>query len=190
MISKAFVASILSFAVVTGASSTPDRRLRQNDRALQASLGCLTSGSTSASQCCPRADPNDGLCTLLWCLNPDDMTLNDGCSCEQITRTCDQLSSFAFIVPGLWESCEGARQCCGGWWSITKATNEAYDGCIGAKLDRGMAVPNLDSFFPDGVPSLSDEPKKMFAQEKPNIDEAMSLPYGAENDGPTRMRRH
>eukprot|EP00578_Thalassiosira_sp_NH16_P020102 CAMPEP_0181083350 /NCGR_PEP_ID=MMETSP1071-20121207/4110_1 /TAXON_ID=35127 /ORGANISM="Thalassiosira sp., Strain NH16" /LENGTH=229 /DNA_ID=CAMNT_0023165001 /DNA_START=108 /DNA_END=797 /DNA_ORIENTATION=- len=228
MISKAFVASILSFSVITCAASAPKRRLRQNDRELQASLGCLI--NRSASQCCPSASPTDGICTVLWCLNPDDMTVNDGCTCEQITRSCNQLSGYQFLVAGLSESCEGARQCCGSRWSRARTTNAAYNSCMGAKVDRGMAVPNFDSFFPKGIPNLSGTgdkiafaptlppkqanakeepiaprhpkqtnvnerpeartppPKKMNAQEKPNIEEAMSLPYGADNDGPTRLR--
>mmetsp|Transcript_34208 Transcript_34208/g.82709 ORF Transcript_34208/g.82709 Transcript_34208/m.82709 type:complete len:206 (-) Transcript_34208:175-792(-) len=188
MTPKLSVASILSlaaYAVCISASATDSHSHRQNERALQASVGCLKSG-TDAPECCPAADPNDGICTLLHCMNFDGMTLNDECTCEQIETSCRQLSMFAWLVRGWAETCSGINHCCvsesdgGGTTS-----NEDFDDCIRSKIDGGMAVPDFSRILPKDALELGIRDEEIMSMSM-----SMSFDEAAMNDERTRMLHH
>jgi len=81
------------------------------------SIMCLAgalSGAEGSSfvDCCPEATPDDGICTMLWCIDVADLTVKDGCECSQLETSCAQLADscmggkgltppdFASLVPG------------------------------------------------------------------------------------------
>ena len=69
----------------------------------QNAIACLAS-SGDFETCCPAidqtalsADPNDGVCTLLGCLDLEVLSLRDGCSGSDIDTACDQVH-FTFCL--------------------------------------------------------------------------------------------
>ena len=90
------------------------------ERSLQASLACLAVGGTVAS-CCPEgADPNDGTCTVLSCL--DGLSIREGCKCSDIETACEQVAT---IAPDM---CDMVGECCVD--DGTTTTNVEWDFCM------------------------------------------------------------
>jgi len=124
------------------------------ERSLQASAGCLL-GQKPFEECCPAADPDDGICTMLWCVDLKDVTVKDNCSCDQVKAACGQVVAnqmFVMAVSGLKEMCASVESCC----TDTAATNDEYNTCMTSAGERGeYAKPNFDTLLPGGIPDLA-----------------------------------
>ena len=97
-------ASILSLvaallAAVMGASSSSAAAYSNGERSLQASALCIM-GGTPFTECCPAADPGDGICTMLWCVDIDNVSVRDSCDCAQVNKACGLVGVFSTAVPG------------------------------------------------------------------------------------------
>jgi hypothetical protein len=128
------------------------------ERTLQASASCLANNGTYAS-CCPAGgvDPNDGLCTLLSCLEIESgLTIRDGCSCYDIAKACDQLSLFATVVAALPDMCDMVGECCVDDGATT--TNVDWDFCMAEAQEAGkFTLPDVASLVPGGLPVFGDD---------------------------------
>ncbi len=83
---------------------------------LQASMQCLANNGTFASCCLNKGfDPNNGMCTLLLCL--DELSIRNECLCNNIKEACDQLA--VFTMTGFWP----CRACA--TWSVNAASTMA-----------------------------------------------------------------
>lgn len=113
---------------------------------LPTSISCLLGGSDVAI-CCPNfitktpATDNDGVCSLLGCLNlggDDDKFLNDGCTCTDIATACDSVALLSSMVSNLPEACESATTCC-----QTGTSNDDWDTCMSS-----VQAPDFRSYLP------------------------------------------
>jgi hypothetical protein len=122
---------------------------------LPTSISCLLGGSDVAI-CCPNfisktpATDNDGVCSLLGCLNlggDDDKFLNDGCTCTDIASACDSVALLSSMVSNLPEACESATMCC-----LKGTSNDDWDTCMST-----VQVPDFSSYLPEmtGAPVSS-----------------------------------
>jgi hypothetical protein len=116
------------------------------------SMMCLAAGITTGSEsvfldCCPEASPDDGVCTMLWCVNLVDLSANEGCTCDMIEVACGQVSMFESMVPNLAEACAAVAECCDDDGSTA---NDEYAACM---LERNVTSPDLESLIPGGMPS-------------------------------------
>ena len=115
---------------------------------LPTSISCLLGGSDVAI-CCPNfisktpATDNDGVCSLLGCLNlggdDDKLKINDECTCTDIASACDSVALLSFMVSNLPEACESATTCC-----QTGTSNDDWDKCMSS-----VQVPDFSSYLPD-----------------------------------------
>jgi hypothetical protein len=136
--------------VAGGASADTD------ERSLQASMPCLANNGTFAS-CCPTqgVDPNDGMCTLLSCL--DGLLIRDGCSCRDIEEACDQLALFVTAFEAPPGMCDTVGKCCADD-GITTITNVDWDICMLEAQEAGnFTLPFLAAFVPGGPPVSDDD---------------------------------
>jgi hypothetical protein len=124
------------------------------ERSLQASVQCLANNGTFAS-CCPTqgVDPNDGMCTLLSCLN--GLLIRDGCLCHDIEEACNQLDAFATLgfaaLPGM---CNMVGECC--FDDGTTTTNVDWDFCMAEAQEAGnFTLPDLAPLVPVVCRSLT-----------------------------------
>lgn len=81
---------------------------------------CIVEEKKSLEECCRDEDGNpaphdNGLCTLLSCVDTTDVTLNEECSCHDIYRGCKHMA-FLDDIP----LCQHLLTCCG-------ATTESLD---------------------------------------------------------------
>lgn len=122
--------------------------------AVPASVMCIAGGKEFL-ECCPEADPNDGICTLLWCFDYDEISIRDGCGCSQIETSCTQVAMFADIVEGLGEMCAAVDDCCVG---DDDTDNDTFDTCLNkAIVDDNITVPDIASLMPNqDLPTLPD----------------------------------
>ena len=101
--------------------------------------------------CCPAADPNDGICTIIWCVNPEDLSLRDDCACEQVEAACKQLSMFTSAVDGLSEACTAMDGCC----ETGVTSNSDFASCTeDAVAMSNITIPDIHGLVPGGVPNL------------------------------------
>eukprot|EP00579_Thalassiosira_antarctica_P023856 CAMPEP_0201987128 /NCGR_PEP_ID=MMETSP0904-20121228/91635_1 /ASSEMBLY_ACC=CAM_ASM_000553 /TAXON_ID=420261 /ORGANISM="Thalassiosira antarctica, Strain CCMP982" /LENGTH=251 /DNA_ID=CAMNT_0048541223 /DNA_START=32 /DNA_END=787 /DNA_ORIENTATION=+ len=147
-----YLKQLLSLAAIAGVSATNSYNLRENnDRALQAAVGCIAGGGDFTG-CCPTADPNDGVCSLLWCVNLKDASINDGCGCGQIETACGKIAIFFSMLDGLSDLCAEAGKCCADDGSTA---NDGFNTCMATAIENGDAnAPNFDSVLPGGIPGL------------------------------------
>jgi hypothetical protein len=144
---------LLSFAapkIVAGGASADTA-----ERSLQASVPCLANNGTFAS-CCPTqgVDPNDGMCTLLSCL--DGLSIRDGCSCHDIEEACDQLAVFATSFAALPGMCDMVGECCVDDGTTTR--NVDWDFCMAEAQEAGnFTLPDLAALVPSGLPVFDDD---------------------------------
>ncbi len=113
-------------------------------RRLQGSVPCFASGVGNFATCCPGANatgpyPTDGVCTLLSCLEIDDLSLRDDCSCYDIVVACDQVSIFAAFVDQIPGMCTSVVACCAygggeGGGSGASARNDSDSSAAAASL--------------------------------------------------------
>ena len=122
--------------------------------AVPASVMCIASGKEFL-ECCPAADPNDGICTLLWCFDYDEISIRDGCGCSQIETSCTQVAMFADIVDGLGEMCSAVDDCC---VDDDDTDNDTFDTCLNkAIVDDNITIPDINSLMPNQeLPTLPD----------------------------------
>jgi len=122
--------------------------------AVPASVMCIAGGKEFL-ECCPEADPNDGICTLLWCFDYDEISIRDGCGCSQIETSCTQVAMFADIVEGLGEMCSAVDDCCVG---DDDTDNDTFDTCLNkAIVDDNITIPDINSLMPNQeLPTLPD----------------------------------
>ena len=148
-----YLRQLLSLAAIAGVAATNSYNLHENnDRALQDSIQCLLGGGSEFTKCCPTADPNDGVCSLLWCVNLEDASINDGCKCGQIETACGQVAMFLGAVDGLSELCVEAGECCA---DDGKTTNDGFNTCMATAIENGgMTIPDFESLVPGGIPGL------------------------------------
>ena len=139
--------------------------------AVPASVMCIAGGKEFL-ECCPAADPNDGICTLLWCFDYDEISIRDGCGCSQIKTSCTQVAMFADIVDGLGEMCAAVDDCCVG---DDDTDNDTFDTCLNkAIVDDNITVPDINSLMPNQeLPTLPDttdtNPTEVVATEPPVV---------------------
>ena len=115
------------------------------------SMGCIAGGKDFV-ECCPAADPDDGICTMLWCVDLDAVEIKDGCECGQIVTACTQVSMFGGLVEGLSDMCEAVGTCC----DADSTTNDEFDTCIASAMENGdFVVPDLAPLLPNGLPGMS-----------------------------------
>jgi len=143
--------SLLSLAIVVAADATvTNLNLRENGRSLQAAAACII-GGTPFEECCPSAKPDDGICTLLWCVDLDGLKVRDNCGCGQIVTACEQISLLTAAVDGLTEMCASVTNCCGG----DGTDNAEFDTCLGAAISDGdFTLPDFDTLIPGGIPDI------------------------------------
>lgn len=111
------------------------------------SLACIAGGQ-DFSTCCPTADPNDGICTLLLCYDLETTTIDEGCGCGQIVTACSQVSMFGMIVEGLSDICGAVEGCCE---DDMMTSNDDFDTCLTAAItDGNIVVPDLDALMGGG----------------------------------------
>lgn len=129
----------------TNHSLRPHDRNHEHERSLQAAAACMFMG-TPFAECCPCATPDDGICTLLWCFDLNELELHDECNCGQLAGACDKLGTMLGVVDGGTEMCDKVKECCG----TTEASNGDFDVCI-----ADVAVADLASLIPGGIPDVS-----------------------------------
>ena len=140
--------------------------------AVPASVMCIAGGKEFLD-CCPSADPDDGICTLLWCFDYDELSIRDGCGCSQIETSCTQVAMFADIVEGLGEMCSAVDDCCVG---DDDTDNDTFDTCLNkAIVDDNITIPDINSLMPgQELPTLPDitdtNPTETAATEAPPVD--------------------
>ena len=140
----------IASAVVVSADNLRLTNKNISERSLQDSLTCMLVGGDFTS-CCPAANPNDGICTLLWCVNLDEVAVNDGCACGQIETACGQVAAFASAVEGLGAMCEQVDTCC----DAGTTANGGFNSCMGKAVEDGVvSVPDFGSLIPGGIPDL------------------------------------
>jgi hypothetical protein len=119
-----------------------------------ASTTCLAANFATGGDfldCCPSADPNDGICTLIWCIQPNTLTVRDNCNCGQVETACDQLSMFAGVVDGLSEACTAMKGCC----EAGVTSNDDFASCTeDAVAMSNITIPDISGLVPGGVPDL------------------------------------
>lgn len=122
------------------------------------SIMCLAgalsgAGGSSFVDCCPEATPDDGICTMLWCIDVADLSVKDGCACAQLETSCAQLADFGDLVPNMPEACVAVAECCADDGSTSSGD---FDSCMGGK---GLTPPDFASLVPGGLPEeLGGEP--------------------------------
>ena len=115
------------------------------------SMGCIAGGKDFV-ECCPAADPDDGICTMLWCVDLDAVEIKDGCGCGQLVTACTQVSMFGGLVEGLSDMCEAVGTCC----DADSTTKDEFDTCIASAMENGdFVVPDLAPLLPNGLPGMS-----------------------------------
>ena len=138
---------------------------------LPTTISCLLGGSDVAI-CCPNfisktpATDNDGVCSLLGCLNlggDDDKFLNDECTCTDIATACDSVALLSFMVSNLPEACESATTCC-----QTGTNNDDWDTCMST-----VHLPDFSSYLPDNP---NHKEKTESPVSSPTIAIEMSIP--------------
>ena len=101
--------------------------------------------------CCPAPDANDGICTIVWCLIPESLTIRDSCNCGQVETACDQLSLYTSAVDGLSEACTAMSGCC----ETGVTSNSDFASCTeDAIAMSNITIPDVSSLVPGGVPDL------------------------------------
>ena len=101
--------------------------------------------------CCPAPDANDGICTIVWCLIPESLTIRDSCDCGQVETACDQLSLYISAVDGLSEACTAMSGCC----ETSVTSNSDFASCTeDAIAMSNITIPDISSLVPGGVPDL------------------------------------
>ena len=137
-ISSSIILSIAAPIIAAGGSSGDFI-----ERSLQSSLACLALNGTVAS-CCPEgADPNDGVCTGLSCL--DGLKIRDGCSCYDIETACEQVATYA---PDM---CDMVGECCAD--DGTTTNNVDWDFCMSEAAETtGFVMPDFAALIPGSIP--------------------------------------
>ncbi|KAL7436437.1 hypothetical protein ACHAXH_008183 [Discostella pseudostelligera] len=124
-----------------------------------ASVTCLASNLISGGSfvdCCPSADPNDGICTIVWCVDIDYMNsggslIRDNCDCGSVETACAQLAQFADLVPGLEGACAAMGDCC----EAGVTANSDFASCTQDSLTAlNATLPDYNVLIPGGVPDL------------------------------------
>lgn len=161
--------SIMTFVVASDTALSA--RAAIIDRALSSFILCLASGA-EFNDCCPSgANPNDGACTLLSCVNfdNDNVTIRDTCDCSQIEVACGQVAMFADLVANLSEMCIAVDNCCDDGGDdgadstlyaknvidfATTTSNSEFDRCMATTIEEsGLAMPDIEALLPsdDGM---------------------------------------
>jgi len=126
---------------------------------MPASVACLTANMVTGGSfvdCCPSADPNDGICTIVWCVDVDYMNsggslIRDSCDCGSVETACEQLAQFADLVPGLVDACAAMGDCC----EVGVTTNSDFASCTEDSLAAlNATMPDYNTLIPGGVPDL------------------------------------
>lgn len=122
-----------------------------SQRELQASVACIAAGG-EFTNCCPSKDPDDGVCTLLWpCIDVDEVSVRDGCACDEIETACDQVGLLGAAVEGVPELCGKVDECC-----ESETNNGDFNACLGGAVDDGsIEVPDFASLLPGGLPDIA-----------------------------------
>jgi hypothetical protein len=141
MLLKLFSATLLSLAapIVASGGASADAA----ERSLQASLSCFALNGTVASCCSAGPVPNDGVCTLLTCLEfQSGLSIRDGCSCYDIETACDLVAVLVAHVPYLEtfpDMCDLTGECCAD--DGTTTTNVDWDFCMAETAE--VVIPKL-----------------------------------------------
>ncbi len=151
-----YSASLLSLVVLGDAQTTAATSATGGSSSFMppASTSCFAANFATGGDfvdCCPAADPNDGICTLIWCIQPDTLTVRDNCDCGQVETACDQLSMFAGLVDGLSEACTAMKGCC----EAGVTSNDDFASCTeDAVAMSNITIPDISGLVPGGVPDL------------------------------------
>ena len=141
---------LLSLAAISGVASDhgdlPQHASAFDGRHLQgfpASVTCILGGK-SIDECCPSgATAEDGVCTLLFCVDVANFSVKDSCKCGMFNSACEQLQVAYAVVPGMEAMCGQVGTCCDG----DSTTNCDFNACVGAAIaDGDVALPDLSVF--------------------------------------------
>ena len=145
------VAAVTVTTAVPGTDETP---LFSPPPSIMCLAGALSGAEGSSFvDCCPGATPDDGICTMLWCIDFADLSVKDGCECSQLETSCAQLADFGDLVPNMPEACAAVAECCADDGSTASGD---FDSCMGGK---GLTPPDFASLVPGGLPEeLGGEP--------------------------------
>ena len=127
-----------------------------------ASLTCLALNGTVAS-CCTEDDvPNDGVCSILSCL--DGLSIRDGCSCYDIEAGCDLLAAYVADIANarnitditdISDMCDMVGECCAD--DGTTITNIDWDFCMAeAAEEANFEMPDIVEILLGSIPGLLD----------------------------------
>lgn len=160
MLSTSILSSIATVAtILVGLAAADDNNFQPVQRKLQASIFCMMSAESIGDilDCCPAADEDDGLCTLIHCVNFGNViSLNDSCECGQIETACDQLAIYSFMIralddplavysfmiEGFEDTCASVGKCC----TADETANKEFDVCMDAS---GANALNFDKYLPE-----------------------------------------
>jgi len=147
-----YTTHLLSLAAIASASASDQNVRPSNDRSLQASMTCILQGETFGTpDCCPSPSEDDGICTLLWCVDTAKANIRDGCTCGQINTACGQLTKLPAMISGIsGPLCDQADTCC-----IDGATNEDSNACMAMPIADGtLQVRDFSAMLGGSLPVL------------------------------------
>mmetsp|Transcript_35940 Transcript_35940/g.61316 ORF Transcript_35940/g.61316 Transcript_35940/m.61316 type:complete len:270 (-) Transcript_35940:219-1028(-) len=150
-----YLKQVLSITAIAQVSASNNHSLRNNGhRTLQGSLGCMMSGESDFFECCPEADPNDGICTMLWCVDAENVAVRDACGCGQVKKACEQLAQVIVAVQGLPGICDTVTTCC----TDEEGDNVVFNECMGTTMkENNMKKPDFNALLPNGLPDFPDD---------------------------------
>ena len=152
--------SLAAFVTLGDAQTTTTAVPESTDGASSmppASTACLASNAVTGGNfvdCCPSADPNDGICTLIWCIDRESegSLIRDNCGCGDVETACSQLAMFAGMISGLSEACAAMGECC----EAGVTANSDFASCTQESLVAlNLTLPDYDALVPGGVPDLN-----------------------------------
>ena len=62
--------------------------------------------------CCPDKKANDRVCVLLHYMDTSSLSMNPGCTCGEIKRSCNQIELYHRLVDNLGGMCNQTHVCC------------------------------------------------------------------------------
>lgn len=142
------VAAVTASVGASGDKDRDDALLAEHARRdLQSSLSCLMDGG-GIKQCCPDKDPNDGICTMFWCMDTETLRIRDICKCSEIETSCQQNAWMAAYVEGYPQACAASDRCCA---ADGTTSNGEFNACTTeAKAQSDMPAPDFGKFFSGG----------------------------------------
>jgi len=138
-------------------------------------VACLLGGGDIPT-CCPTGavDENDGVCTLLACVELDEIAIKDTCQCMDIIAACEDISLvtlFAQVVPQLPGMCSSVSACC----ADETVVNTDWNTCMSEKAEAGeegggFDTPDFGALIPGLVPEAEGDVTTTVEPEEPPVE--------------------